>query len=116
MSKKPSKPSGNPEYSPEHRYNVMLEEMSKKFDHFGEGLTDVQEKVSHIPSVIERLDTLDGRVSMLEIAFSSLRRDVSIVKSDVLLLKGDTSTIKSTMATKTDIEELSRRLTSVESR
>lgn len=87
--------------------------MSKKFDHFGEGLTDLQEKVEKIESRLEVLDEIKVKVTTMEVAISHLSKDV-------ITLKGDVAIIKSTFATKKDLEQLSekfdKRLTAVENR
>src|SRR3989338_6009980 len=98
MPKNPLPPKG-PEYSRDREFTAILEEIPSDFRAFGEGLADVQEKVSHIPSVIDRIDRAEGKVTMLEMAVSVKNQDLSILKSDVAI-------IKSTCATKKDLEKI----------
>lgn len=75
--------------APEHRLNVILEELQSQFRTFGEGLTDVQEKVSKIEEIIQ---------------------DIPPMKEDLKLIKS----ILPTLATKKDLEKLEKRLTTLE--
>jgi hypothetical protein len=64
--------SKNPDPSqfpaPEHRLNVILEEMKSEFRAVHEGLADIQEKVSQIPEIRERLERVEADVSTIKAA------------------------------------------------
>ena len=80
-------PPKGPNYSRDREFTVVLEDLRSQFSVFGEQLTNVVE-------------------------------DVSVLKQDVATLKFDVSVIKSilpTLATKRDLETLSRRVSILES-
>ena len=85
------KPPIGPEHSRDREFTVILEDIRSQFRVFGEGLTDVQEKVADISERLERVE-----------------QDVTIIKSVI--------TIIPTLATKKDIEKLTERITTIESR
>jgi len=89
-----SKPSGSSEYSPEHRLNILLEEIKGQLQQFGEGQTGIQEKV----------DTMSERLERVEEKLDHVEADVSAIK---VILKKDVTT---------KFEDFSKRLTAVESR
>ena len=114
----------NPGPTPEHRLNVILEELQSQFRVFGEGLTDVQEKVSGIS---ERLEKVEQDVFMVKSDVSIIKSVISVIptlatKKDLEKVEKDVSAIKSvtpTLATKKDLErfdKLEKRLTALETR
>ena len=81
--------SKNPGPAPEHRLNIILEELQSQFRTFGDGLTDVQEKVE---SILKRLDPIE--------------EDLRLIKSVISVIP--------TLATKKDLQELEKRLKALE--
>ncbi|MBI2094808.1 MAG: hypothetical protein HYT89_01395 [Candidatus Omnitrophica bacterium] len=80
-------PKPGPEYSKEREWRAVLEELQGQFRVFGDGLSDLQDKVGQ------------------------LQTDISTLKEDTSLIK----TAIPTLATKKDLGALEKRLTTLES-
>ena len=78
MSKKP--PIG-PEYSDARQFSAILEDLRSEFRSFGEGLDNLQEKVSGISEKVEQLDQIKEDVTLIKMAVESLSRRVTTVES-----------------------------------
>ena len=77
--------SKNPDPSqlpvPEHRLNVLLEELNSKFDVFGEGLADVQEKVSEIPKMREDIQEIKADISTIKTVIPTLAKRLTALEA-----------------------------------
>ncbi|MBI4357827.1 MAG: hypothetical protein HY584_00885 [Candidatus Omnitrophica bacterium] len=80
----------NPEFSREREFKVILEDIQSQFRTFGEGLTDLRERMEHVEEIVPRVENIE--------------RDVAAIKFVI-----------PTLATKKDLQAFEKRLTALES-
>ena len=82
--------SKNPGPAPEHRLNVILEELQSQFRAFGEGLEDVRAKVCKIDGIDEKLTRVEGDVSMIKMVIPTLTTKKDLEKLEKRLITLET--------------------------
>ena len=81
MSKSPSR---GPEYSREREFKVILEHIESQFQTFGEGLSDVRERVIHLE---EDISQIKQDVQVMKSAFPRFAIQVSDHEKRITILE-----------------------------
>ena len=69
-------PPKGPEFSREREWTAVVEDLRSQFRTVVEGLTDVQEKVSTIPQIHERLQRVEEDVKLIKSALPNLSQEI----------------------------------------